>query len=70
MFDDSTRHGRHPARTVAAGQIRLANVFGEWAMRANAPLLAARFRDRIARYDDFDRSMTGSSRRSRSGQLT
>ncbi|SFC97184.1 hypothetical protein SAMN04487968_11732 [Nocardioides terrae] len=56
-YNDVERHGLRAARAVASGQIRLATVFGEWADRASAPLLAARFRERIDAYAAFDCAM-------------
>jgi hypothetical protein len=56
-YSISERHGLQAARAIASGQIRLANVFAEWAARADAPDLADRFSRRIDRYADLDRAM-------------
>ena len=50
------RPGLLAARTVATGQIRLANAFARWAERDSEPELAQRFRAWIPLYADLHRS--------------
>jgi hypothetical protein len=50
------RPGLHAARTIAAGQVRLAEAFATWAERADDPALAERFRSRVPKYVELHRS--------------
>lgn len=50
------RPGLLAARTIGAGQVRLAEAFGTWADRADQPEFAERFRSRIPLYVELHRS--------------
>lgn len=54
--DLDERPGLLAARTLAAGQVRLAEAFATWAEHAGAEHLAERFRGRIPKYIELHRS--------------
>ena len=56
LDDHGDRPGLLAARTIAAGQVRLAEAFGTWAERAGEVQLAERFRARIPKYVELHRS--------------
>jgi len=54
--DHDERPGLIAARTIAAGQVRLAEAFASWAEHSGADQLAERFRGRIPKYVELHRS--------------
>lgn len=56
VSDLDERPGLLTARTLAAGQVRLAEAFATWAEQAGADHLAERFRGRIPKYVELHRS--------------